>query len=130
MAGNYDSMVLGPGNGDTVSAENSVRACDSSPGSTHHPVMTGWCCMCSSTRAVTQTGELWNPWKLHETSRIDQDRKEEPTARQESTLCGASHRRFLWPCMEAATDRETVYLVPAPRASGMDLIVLNIYVAQ
>jgi hypothetical protein len=32
MAGNYDSMVFGPGKGHTVSAENSARACDSSRG--------------------------------------------------------------------------------------------------
>jgi hypothetical protein len=84
MAGNYDSMVFGPGNGDTVSAEKSARACDSSQGCW---VMTGWCPPANpppalSARECSQAdGRALESMKLHEPSWIKAERK----SQQEST---------------------------------------------
>jgi hypothetical protein len=100
MAGNYDSMVFGPGNGDTVSAAKSARACDSSQGCW---VMTGWCPPATPPPALAARecshadGRALESMKLHETSWIKAERK----SQQHGTLCGA--RIALWPCMEAAT---------------------------
>lgn len=74
MAGNYDSMVFGPGNGDTVCPEKSVRACDTSD-QAFLLMITPLCCRdCSHA-----DGRALESIRLKQ---LDESREDNPTARQ------------------------------------------------